>query len=128
MEDIPFFQEQMSNAAPAAATPTPAPTPAPAPTSGVPVPETVAIGGGSFKMGNKNGAPDEQEEHSVNVRAFQISKTEVTYEQYAAYCKAVGKPDPAKGSGNVVVNVSWNDAAAYCKWLSKESGSNWSLP
>ena len=113
----------------ATSTTEPAAAAAPAAASGaVPAPETVAVGGGSFKMGNSGGETDEQEEHDVNIKGFQISKTEVTYDQYAAYCKAVGKPNPTKGSGNVAVNVSWNDAAAYCKWLSKETGSNWSLP
>ncbi len=39
-----------------------------------------------------------------------------------------GKPVPFSDSLNPVGNISWNDATAYCKWLSKETGKKFRLP
>ncbi len=41
---------------------------------------------------------------------------------------AVGKPRPASESNHPVVHISWNDAKAYCKWLSSVTGKSYRLP
>ena len=61
-----------------------------------------------------------------------MGKYEVTFAQYDAYCEVagIGKPgDEGWGRENrPVINVSWNDAADYCTWLSKETGKHFRLP
>ncbi|OED36239.1 hypothetical protein AB833_26740 [Chromatiales bacterium (ex Bugula neritina AB1)] len=61
-------------------------------TEQVALPEMVQITGGSFKMGSMTGDKDEQPVHSVTVASFDMSKTEVTVEQYAA-CVLAGQCD-----------------------------------
>ncbi|MBO9657415.1 MAG: SUMF1/EgtB/PvdO family nonheme iron enzyme [Chitinophagaceae bacterium] len=52
--------------------------------------------------------------------SFFISKTETTVAEYAAYCARLHKlmppqPSPAHDE-NPVVNITWDEAMAYCKW------------
>ena len=60
-----------------------------------------------------------------------ISHTPVTNEEYAAFIKATGYKAPADWKNGTfpkgkerhpVVNVSNDDAVAYCKWLTKKDG------
>ncbi len=98
----------------------------------LPIPEMVFIKGGTFQMGSNDGKRNEKPVHSVTISNFYMSKYEVTFAEYDVFCEATGleKPhDEGWGRGNhPVINVSWNDAVAYCKWLSKETGKNYSLP
>ena len=70
--------------------------------------------------------------HSVTVSDFNISKTEVTFEQYDAFCDATGRAKPHDegwGRGDrPVINVNWHDAVAYCEWKSKATGKTYRLP
>lgn len=90
---------------------------------------TVRISGGTFTMGS-NGS--DETPHIVSVDNFSIMKYEVTFYEYDAYCDATGKQKPYDqgfGRGNrPVINVSWNDANDYAKWLSRETGKKWRLP
>ena len=43
-------------------------------------------------------------------------------------CDVNGKIRPATENNHPVIHVSWNDAVAYCRWLSKVSGKNYRLP
>lgn len=100
------------------------------------LPEMVRIPGGTFQMGSNTGQADEKPIHSVTLGSFSMSKYEVTVGQYESYCKDSGKPMPDAPSYNTkwsrkdhpVVNVSWKDAMAYCKWLSKKTGKSYDLP
>lgn len=79
----------------------------------------IKIKAGSFIMGNKDGyglTP-----HKVTfTKDFKISRNLITFDQYDAYCDAVGikKPDD-KGWGRgqrPVINVSWPEAVKFCEW------------
>jgi formylglycine-generating enzyme required for sulfatase activity len=86
--------------------------------------EFVFIKGGTFQMGDVKGDgeyDDEKPVHSVTLSDFYIGKTEVTVAQYRAFCSATGRsmpPAPSWGwrENHPVVNVSWNDAMAFCGW------------
>ncbi len=95
-------------------------------------PKMVFIKGGTFHMGSNEGDDDEKPAHSVTISDFYIGKYEVTFVEYDAFCESTGREKPNDngwGRGNrPVINVSWNDATAYCKWLSKQTNKNYSLP
>lgn len=71
-------------------------------------------------------------ESEAAVCRFSMSATEITFGQYDAFCDATGaeKPDDnGWGRGaQPVFNVSYDDAAAFCRWLSEETGSAVRLP
>jgi formylglycine-generating enzyme required for sulfatase activity len=50
-----------------------------------------------------------------------MSKYEVTFAQYDAFCDATGRQKPSDegwGRGNrPVINVDWNDATAFAQWM-----------
>jgi len=83
-------------------------------------------------MGSNNGYDKEKPVHSITVSDFNISKTEVTFEQYDVFCDATGsdKPDDEGwGRGDrPVINVSWYDAVAFCGWMKSATGKTYRLP
>ncbi|MFC1851196.1 SUMF1/EgtB/PvdO family nonheme iron enzyme [candidate division CSSED10-310 bacterium] len=90
-------------------------------------PDMVPITGGIFEMGDLFGDGDRDETpHSVSVNSFSISKYEVTFAEYDAFCQATGRVKPLdSGAGRAlypVINVSWYDALEYCNWLSESKG------
>jgi formylglycine-generating enzyme required for sulfatase activity len=109
----------------------------------------VRIEPGEFRMG-QDGAPldfwlnrfpervdapdyDEKPVHTVRIsRPFWIGATEVTnrqYEQFDPSHKAMrGRLGVSTGDGDAVVFVNWNDAVAFCRWLSKKEGRSYRLP
>ncbi len=94
-------------------------------------PKMVFIKGGTFQMGG-NKYSDEKPIHRVRVSDFYIGKYEVTFAQYDAFCEATNRKKPddegwGRGS-RPVINVNWNDAVAYCKWLSQKTGYEYRLP
>ncbi|OYT72161.1 MAG: hypothetical protein CFK52_05770 [Chloracidobacterium sp. CP2_5A] len=105
-----------------------------------PLPPLVAIKGGTFEMGSLDGQPDEQPVRRVTVSDFEIGKYEVTNAQYKAFCDATRRPYPEEPNfarlrnyfldypNHPVVRVSWDDANAYCVWLSERSGDLYRLP
>ncbi len=97
--------------------------------------EMVAIRAGRFRMGCVSGRDcfgDEQPVHEVRVASFELSKYEVTFEEYDRFTEATGRAradDEGWGRGaRPVINVSWNDARAYAAWLSAETGETYRLP
>jgi formylglycine-generating enzyme required for sulfatase activity len=62
---------------------------------------------------------------------FYMSATEVTFAQYDKFCDAARykKPVDKFGRGKQpVTNLNVADAVAFCKWLSKETGTTIRLP
>lgn len=103
-------------------------------TSGqIPLPNMIRISGGAFTMGSSDGESDERP-HQVTVSAFYLAETEVTFAQYDYFCEQTGRKKPedqdwGKRRGDrPVISVSWDDATAYCKWLSKETRQRYRLP
>ncbi len=100
-----------------------------------PVPEMVTIPAGSFRMGCVSGidcTDSMKPVHSVRIASFEMSKYEVTFEEYDAFTDATGRErvdDRGFGRGRrPVINVSWHDAVAYTQWLSSQTGESYRLP
>ncbi|WP_051088919.1 bifunctional serine/threonine-protein kinase/formylglycine-generating enzyme family protein [Lamprocystis purpurea] len=100
-------------------------------------PEMVSIPAGTFLMGSPASEPeradDEGPQHQVQVPAFELGKTEVTFDQWDACVTANGckqRPEDAGwGRGTrPVIDVSWDDAQAYVEWLSVQTGTAYRLP
>jgi len=96
-------------------------------------PTMIAIAGGSFTMGSSSGDSDEQPTHKVTVSSFSIGKYEVTVAEYKAFCTEAGRSMPDEPSWgwndkHPMVKVNFNDANAYCNWLSETTGQNYRLP
>jgi formylglycine-generating enzyme required for sulfatase activity len=118
----------------------------------------VRVPAGQFEMGSTNGTWcagwQEKPVHAVRIgRAFDLGKTEVTVGQYRAFVAATGyqtdaerwawsgkakggpspgatwrKPGFSQDDQHPVVAVSWNDATAFCRWLSETTGADYRLP
>jgi len=97
-------------------------------------PVMIKLPGGTFRMGNATGliSPDETPRHSVTVPPFAMSVYEVTYADYDKFARATGRRKPDSGGLDrktyPVNNVSWDDAIAYTRWLSKQTGKKYRLP
>jgi len=86
----------------------------------------VLVEGGTFMMSCTSGQQDCDDEklvHKVKVSSFYMGTTEVSFEEYDAYCDATGKEKPNDmgwgGGKRPVINVNWYDAIKYCNWLSE---------
>ena len=96
---------------------------------------TALIPEGPFLMGDPAGRPDERPVHEVFVSAFEMAVLPVTNAQYAAFLASSGRAPPGfwldgrfNAPGQPVVGVTWADAAAYCAWLSAQTGARWRPP
>ena len=99
------------------------------------VPEIVIIPQGSFLMGSAEGPDNEHPCHRVWLDTFGISRFPITNREYAVYLEVAKKSapplwhDPAFSQPEQpVVGVNWEDAAAYCRWLSEQTGEQFRLP
>ena len=100
-------------------------------------PEWVTAPDGEFWMGSDDGRDDEKPLHRLFLPAYQIARVPVTNAQYALYIQdsrakppgdwRAGQPPPGKDD-HPVVNVSWDDANAYCRWLAEKIGREARLP
>jgi formylglycine-generating enzyme required for sulfatase activity len=97
--------------------------------------DTVFIPAGEFLMGSPDDGlsyDDERPQRHVFVGSFLIDRYEVTNARYKQFVDATGHPAPGHtnpkfrlwfhgipfpgSERHPVVNVSWEDAAAYCRW------------
>jgi serine/threonine-protein kinase len=97
--------------------------------------ELVRVPAGDFLMGSdptkdKIADSDEEPQHHVYLDEFYIGRYPVTNAQYSAYVKArkIKFEAPNGKDDHPVVEVSWDDAVAFCEWLSKETGKVIRLP
>lgn len=90
---------------------------------------------GSFMMGSaRGGSADERPVHRVVLsKPFYMATTEVTNKQYELYDPAHkerlrGGRGLSRTDDEPALFVSWEEATAYCAWLSKREGRPYRLP
>ena len=89
----------------------------------------VLVPAGEFTMGSDDGEEDEKPVHKVNLPAYYIGKTEVTFAQFRRFVTETGYAPEGKWQTLTtypaelgfdeqwpVTYVSWRDIAAYCRW------------
>ena len=101
-------------------------------------PQMVVVPAGTFALGSpeaeKGRADNESPRHDVTIGApIAVGVHEVTFAEWDACARAGGcgsyAPDDAGwGRGRrPVINVNWNDAQAYVRWLSRHTGRRYRL-
>ncbi len=102
-------------------------------------PDMAALNGGAFMMGARSDEQDRQPEETPQRRVdigyrFAIATRETTFDQWALCvadggCRNYEPDDSGWGRGaRPVINVSYEDAAAYARWLSAKTGHYYRLP
>ena len=99
-------------------------------------PEIVAVPAGEFMMGLRDGerGRSRKPRHRVRIgEALAVGKYEVTFGEWdtcvaGGGCNGYRPDDRGWGRGRrPVVNVSWDDAKAYVRWLSERTGAEYRL-
>jgi len=101
-------------------------------------PEMVTTPPGSFFMGSPAGEPGRQtnegpQQQIVFAQKFAVGLSTVSFDEWNACvaedgCNAYRPGDYGWGRGKrPVINVSWEDARAYVKWLSQKTGAHYRL-
>ena len=95
------------------------------PTTPIPF-DWVEIPAGEFLMGSdpqkdKQAYGDEKPQHRLTLPTFWITRVPVTVAQFNAFVEATGhkmsgRMDVKNKANHPVVNVSWRDAQAFCRW------------
>ena len=78
----------------------------------------------------------ESPQHTVELEAYLIGKHPITIGQYQAFMAATGhsppyampQADDPQATYRPICFVSWQDANAFCRWLSSETGEAFRLP
>jgi len=139
---LPVIPQPTRAPVPAQSAPTPPAATAAIPTSafwtppyGEPV--WVEIPAGEFWMGSEKGRDREKPVHKVHLDRYWIAKTPITNAQYRLFVEATKHAAPRywengqipRGlESHPVVEVTWHDAIAYCRWLSQVTGKSITLP
>ena len=121
-------------------------------TAGLPAELTVDVNGlpltlalipaGEFVMGDATGSRDEQPPARVRIaKPFYLATCEISNAQFRQfdpthdsrvidnYTKDHTGPGPSvNGAQQPVVRVSWQQAVAFCDWLSRQTGRKFALP
>ena len=92
--------------------------------------ELVLVSPGRFRIGSKDGEPEEQPVREVSLsRPFFIGRYEVTVGQFAAFLRnASSDVIRSPMDDRPVVNVSHEAARAFARWLISRSGLHVELP
>ncbi len=115
------------------------------------LPQMVTVPAGRFQMGttdeqlrealargySQERARWEQPALTLELPEFAIGRFPVTNLEYQAFVREANLPAPRHWDGDQypegkgdhpVVNVSWEEARAYCRWLSERTGQPYRLP
>jgi formylglycine-generating enzyme required for sulfatase activity len=100
------------------------------PPPGIPTPRMIEIPAGDFVMGETAGdkfaGGTERPAHRVTIsRPFSLGCFPVTTGEYRLFNP---RHAPAEDPALPAVNVTWDEAHAYCAWLSGETGHQFRLP
>ena len=100
--------------------------------SGGTAPEMVIVPAGQFRMGSANGTGIERPVHEVTMLLpFAVSVLEVQVSDYLKFVEASSrKLDRRVEIGRLdhpIAYVTWDDALAYSRWLSRETGAVYRL-
>jgi len=101
--------------------------------------QMVDVPPGTLVMGRNdiNAQPDQKPAHGVKMLGYRMGRYEVTNAQYQRFVNETGHEPPghwhnghypAGEALRPVVNVMWEDARAYCQWLSQELKGSIRLP
>jgi formylglycine-generating enzyme required for sulfatase activity len=104
--------------------------------------ELVGIPAGAFVMGADDGFIDEGPRRLVRIdKPFDMATVETSNEMYALFDPAhdtrfidlpgmslTSEGMPVNGPRQPVARVTWNEAVAFCKWLSNKTGDTYALP
>jgi len=93
----------------------------------------VRVEPGRFLMGSDGGDWDERPVHEVTISVpFYLGATEVTNAQYERFDpghkQLRGKLGYSQADDEAVVFVSWEEALAFCRWLSEKENRPYHLP
>lgn len=100
-------------------------------------PEWVEVAAGEFWMGSDKGGEWSRPMHRLYLDRFWIGRTPVTNAQYRLFVGATEQRPPhhwpqgvipAGREEHPVVGVNWEEAMAYCRWLSGIVGKAITLP
>lgn len=117
-------------------------------------PELIVVPAGTFVMGSpsseESSKADERPQHSVSLVSIALGKFEVTRGEWTAFVREAGdlpggqcydawgvktsatidwrNAEYPQTERHPVVCVSWDDANAYLRWLSRKTGKHYRLP
>lgn len=106
-------------------------------------PKMIAISAGKFTIGSEPGqgiSEYETPSAEIHLPKYWISQAPISIKQYGVFLREVGnrvpsppgwsKIAPPAGSNEAepVQGVTWFEAVAYCEWLKKKTGKEYSLP
>ena len=106
-------------------------------------PETVLIEAGAFWMGADDGGEFERPRQRVVLGAYEIGRYPVTHAQFAEFVRRtglaiapemgwrlarLGQEPPEEKLDHPAAGMTWDEAVAYCRWLSEQTGRPYRLP
>lgn len=82
----------------------------------------VEIPAATFTMGSNSTRPEDGPTHTVSIKSFYISKTEISIREYTIFAKATNRfipvqPTHLQHNDYPVVNITCEDANAFCEWV-----------
>jgi len=95
--------------------------------------EMVGIPAGSFTMGSQDCSTQQPIREVTLTRDFAMSKHEITRSQYLEFLHDTDQRVPKalldeSKHNHPITEVSWENAQAFCQWLSQKTGKHFRLP